>query len=142
MGFFDKILGGLKKTKTTVQLDGLFADFTKADDDFYDELEECLILADVGVETTTKAVEELRKRVKSGHLKTNVEVKEALMDILTGILTAGDLAMKLDKAACAGIEDNLDPGCVHVFELAKKYAWEIKQMAKAELAGHIAKGKY
>ncbi len=52
------------------------------------------------------------------------------------------LAMKLDKAACAGIEDNLDPGCVHVFELAKKYAWEIKQMAKAELAGHIAKGKY
>lgn len=52
------------------------------------------------------------------------------------------LAMKLDKAARAGIEDNLDPGCVHVFELAKKYAWEIKQMAKAELAGHIAKGKY
>ena len=44
--------------------------------------------------------------------------------------------------ARAGIEDNLDPGCVHVFELAKQYAWEIKQMAKAELAGHIAKGKY
>ena len=96
MGFFDKILGGLKKTKNTVQLEGLFADFTKADDDFYDELEECLILADVGVETTTKAVEELRRRVKSGHLKTNVEVKDALMDILTGILTAGDLSMRLD----------------------------------------------
>jgi len=96
MGFFDKILGGLKKTKNTVQLDGLFADFTKADDDFYDELEECLILADVGVETTTRAVEDLRKRVKADHLKTNVEVKDALTDILTGILTAGDLAMKLD----------------------------------------------
>ena len=52
------------------------------------------------------------------------------------------LAMKLDEAAKAGIEDNLDPGCVHVFEVAKQYAWEIKQMAKAELAGHIAKGKY
>lgn len=96
MGFFDKILGSLKKTKNTVQLEGLFADFIKADDDFYDELEECLILADVGVETTTKAVEELRRRVKSGHLKTNVEVKDALMDILTGILTAGDFSMRLD----------------------------------------------
>lgn len=52
------------------------------------------------------------------------------------------LAMKMDKLARAGIEDNLDPMCVHVFETAKKHAWEIKQMSKAELAGHIAKGKY
>ncbi len=52
------------------------------------------------------------------------------------------LAMKMDAIAKAGIEDNLDPGCVHVFEVAKAHAWEIKQMAKAELAGHIAKGKY
>lgn len=96
MGFFDKILGGLKKTKNTVQLDGLFAEFTKADDDFYDELEECLILADVGMETTTKVVDELRRKVKNDRLKTNVEVKEALTGILTGVLTAGDLNMKLD----------------------------------------------
>lgn len=52
------------------------------------------------------------------------------------------LAMKMDKIARAGIEDNLDPGCVHVFETAKAHAWEIKQMAKAELAGHIGKGKF
>ncbi len=96
MGFFDKILGGLRKTKNTVQLDGLFADFTKADDDFYDELEECLILADVGMSTTEKVVTELRKKVKAERLKTNVEVKNALTSILTGVLTAGDLQMKLD----------------------------------------------
>lgn len=96
MGFFDKILGGLKKTRNTVQLDGLFAEFTKADDDFYDALEECLILADVGVETTMKVVETLRKQVKSDHLKSNVEVKNALTDILVKILTAGESEMKLE----------------------------------------------
>ena len=95
MGFFDKILGGLKKTKNTVQLDGLFAGFTKPDDDFYDELEECLILADVGMETTTQVVSTLRQQVKNQHLKTNVEVKDALTGILTKVLTAGDLSMHL-----------------------------------------------
>ncbi len=52
------------------------------------------------------------------------------------------LAMKMDDIAKQGIEDNLDPGCVKVFEAAKAHAWELKQMAKAELAGHIAKGKF
>ena len=96
MGFFDKIFSGLRKTRNTVQLDGLFADFTKADDDFYEELEECLILADVGMQVTSKVVADLRKKVKSERLKTNVEVKNALTSILTGVLNAGDLALKLD----------------------------------------------
>lgn len=95
MGFFDKILGGLRKTKNTVQLDGLFADFTKADDDFYEELEECLILGDVGMETATKVVADLRKKVKAEHLKTNVEVKNGLTSLLTQVLTAGELEMHL-----------------------------------------------
>lgn len=97
MGFFDKIFGGLRKTRNTVQLDGLFANFTKADDDFYEELEECLILADVGMQVTSKVVNDLRKKVKSERLKTNVEVKNALTSILTGVLSAGDLNMKLDS---------------------------------------------
>ena len=95
MGFFDKIFGGLKKTRNTIQQDGLFADFTKADDDFYDELEECLILADVGMDVTGKVVSELRRRVKADRLKTNVDVKHALTDILTKVLNAGDLELKL-----------------------------------------------
>ena len=97
MGFFDKIFGGLRKTRNTVQLDGLFADFTKADDDFYEELEECLILGDVGMKVTSKVVSDLRKKVKSERLKTNVEVKNGLTSILTDVLNAGDLNMKLDS---------------------------------------------
>ena len=96
MGFFDKIFSGLRKTRNTVQLDGLFADFTKADDDFYEELEECLILADVGMQVTSKVVADLRKKVKSERLKTNVEVKNALTSILTGVLNAGDLSLQLN----------------------------------------------
>ena len=96
MGFFDKIFSGLRKTRNTVQLDGLFADFTKADDDFYEELEECLILADVGMQVTSKVVADLRKKVKSERLKTNVEVKNGLTSILTGVLNAGDLELKLN----------------------------------------------
>ena len=96
MGFFDKIFGGLRKTRNTVQLDGLFAGFTKADDDFYEELEECLILADVGMQVTAKVVSDLRKKVKSDRLKTNVEVKNALTGILTAVLTSGDLSMNLN----------------------------------------------
>ena len=95
MGFFDKIFGGLKKTRNTIQLDGLFADFTKADDDFYDELEECLILADVGMDVTGQVVSELRRRVKADRLKTNVDVKHALTAILTKVLNAGDLELNL-----------------------------------------------
>lgn len=97
MGFFDKIFGGLRKTRNTVQLDGLFADFTKADDDFYEELEECLILADVGMQVTGQVVSALRSKVKSNRLKTNVEVKDALMEILTGVLNAGDLHLNLNS---------------------------------------------
>ncbi len=96
MGFFDKIFGGLKKTRNTVQLDGLFADFTKADDDFYEELEECLILADVGMKVTGQIVAELKKEVRSKWLKSNVEVKNALTGILTKVLTSADLSMRLD----------------------------------------------
>ena len=96
MGFFDKIFSGLRKTRNTVQLDGLFAGFTKADDDFYEELEECLILADVGMQVTSKVVSDLRKKVKSERLKTNVEVKNALTSILTGVLKTGDQSLQLN----------------------------------------------
>ncbi len=52
------------------------------------------------------------------------------------------LCMKLDQLADLGIEDNLDPTCVKIFEKAKKYSWELKQSAKAEIASHISKGKW
>ena len=73
----------------------MFSGFSEIDSDFYDELEECLILADLGVETATKATERLRRAVKEKHLKTTVEAKDALKDILVEMLSVGDTALNL-----------------------------------------------
>ena len=98
MGFLEKIKQGLSKTRQAMQstIGGMFASFHGIDDDFYDELEESLILADLGVDTSVRAVEELRDRVNTEHLKTGDEVREALKDILAGMLDVGDPALKLD----------------------------------------------
>ena len=98
MGFFDKIKAGLSKTRDALSntLGSVFTGFSEIDDDFYDELEECLILADLGVETATKATEALRKQVRSEHLKTTDEAKTALKSILVDMLNVGETALKLD----------------------------------------------
>ena len=78
MGFFEKIKAGMAKTRAALSgtLGGVFSGFSEIDDDFYDELEECLILADLGVDTTMKAMERLRKLVRERHLKTVEEAKD------------------------------------------------------------------
>ena len=98
MGFFDKIKAGLTKTRTALRstLGSVFSGFSQLDDDFYDELEESLILADIGVETAMKAVEQLRKTVKEQHLKEPEEAKAALKEILVGMLDVGSTQLKLD----------------------------------------------
>ena len=97
MGFFDKIKAGLTKTRDALSntLGQVFSGFSELDDDFYDELEESLILADLGVETSGKAVERLRKRVREDHLKTTEEAKNSLKDILTEMLNVGTPELNL-----------------------------------------------
>lgn len=99
MGFFDKIKAGLTKTREALSstLGSVFTGFTEIDDDFYDELEESLILADLGVDTATKAVERLRKAIREKHLKTTEEAKVALKEILVEMLNVGDTALCLDS---------------------------------------------
>ena len=91
MGFFDKIKQGLSKTRDALSntLGNIFTG-SEIDDDFYEELEESLILADLGVETSVKAAELLRKSVKENHLKTTEEAKTALKGILVEMLDQGD----------------------------------------------------
>ena len=84
MGFFDKI----KKI-------GIFSGFSKLDDSFYDELEESLILADMGMDTTMKAVEELRQRTKARRIKDVEGARACMKEILAEMLTVGDLSLDL-----------------------------------------------
>ena len=97
MGFFDKIKAGLSKTRAALSntLGGVFTGFSEIDDDFYDELEEGLILADLGVETASKAVARLKKAVREQHLKQTEEARDALRDILTDMLNVGDTELNL-----------------------------------------------
>ena len=98
MGFFDKIKAGLTKTRDALSntLGSVFSGFSQIDDDFYDELEESLILADLGVDTATKATEQLRKVIREQHLKTPEEAKSALKEILVEMLNVGDTELKLE----------------------------------------------
>ena len=97
MGFFDKIKSGMAKTRAALSntLGSVFSGFSEIDDDFYDELEESLILADLGVETATKATDRLRKTIREQRLKTTEEAKTALKDILVEMLNVGDTTLNL-----------------------------------------------
>ena len=96
MGFFDKIKQGLAKTRDALSstLGNVFT-LSEIDDDFYDELEESLILADLGVDTSVKAAKLLREKVKQEHMKTTEEAKTALKQILVDMLSQGDTALNL-----------------------------------------------
>ena len=97
MGFFDKIKAGLTKTRDALcnTLGSVFSGFSEIDEDFYEELEECLILADLGVDTATKAVAQLRKAVKEQHLKETEQAKAALKEILVQMLEVGSNELDL-----------------------------------------------
>ena len=84
MGFFDKLKQGLIKTKNAIvgKIDGLFKAFAKVDEDLFDELEELLISADIGVNTTEEILDELRDTVKTNRIKEPEEVKRELFAIL------------------------------------------------------------
>ena len=97
MGFFEKIKNGLKKTRTAMAstFGGIFSGFSGANDEFYEELEESMILADMGVETSCKAVDLLRQRVKEQKLRDAEEIRSALKDILVEMLDVGDTTLKI-----------------------------------------------
>ena len=85
MGFFDKIKQGFKKTSDAVShsLDSVFAAFVKIDDDLLEELEEALILSDVGASTAAKIVAEVEKRAKLRKTTTADELRDLLREVLT-----------------------------------------------------------
>ena len=99
MGFFDKIKAGLTKTREALS-DTLGSVFmaSEIDDDFYDELEESLILADLGMDTAIRAVARLRHKVNNNNLKTVEQAREALKDILVDVLSVGDTKLDLSTS--------------------------------------------
>lgn len=92
MGFFDKIKNGLKKTKENMvkQMEHVFHSFTKIDEELFEELEEILIMSDVGVNTSMRICEQLRKTVKERGIKDPAQVRELLKEIMIDMLSDGE----------------------------------------------------
>ncbi len=98
MGFFDRLKQGLKKTSEAItgQVNQVFSVFVKVDEELFESLEEALIMADLGVETSTFIIEELRERVKLKHITDGNEVKQELQRVIADILNEQDTSMHLE----------------------------------------------
>lgn len=98
MGFFDKLKQGLSKTKNSFEekINNVFSTFRKVDEDLLEELEEVLIMSDVGVETSTKIINNLRDRIKKEKIEGAEEVKQALREEIKEIFDSVDNSLHLD----------------------------------------------
>ena len=98
MGFFDKLKKGMNKTKTSFdeKINSIFSSFRKVDEDFLDELEEILIMSDIGMDTSIKIINALRERIKKEKLQDEEEVKQALREEMQKILDVTDISLHLE----------------------------------------------
>ncbi len=92
MGFFSKIANGLKKTRESLSgaIDGMLGAFTKIDEELFEELEEILVMADVGMPTATRLCDQLRQRVKKEHVTDPAQVREMLYEEVAAMLRGGE----------------------------------------------------
>ncbi len=99
MGFFEKLKQGLGKTKNSIdeKMNNVFSTFRKVDEELLEELEEALIMSDIGVTTSMEIISRLRKRIKKDNIKDAEEVKEALREEMQDILEVCDNTLKLNS---------------------------------------------
>lgn len=100
MGFFDKLKSGLAKTRESIseQVNNVFSAFVHVDEELFENLEEALIIADIGVETSEYIIEKLRENVKQKHITDGNIVKEELKSIISEILDEQDTAVDISKS--------------------------------------------
>lgn len=100
MGFFDKLKNGLGKTKQNIndKINNVFANFRKVDEELLDELEEALIMSDIGIETSTKIISELRNRIKKENIQDEEAVKTVLREEMVKLLDVGETKLDLSTS--------------------------------------------
>ena len=98
MGFFDKLKNGLNKTKKSFdeKINTVFSSFRKVDEDFLEELEEILIMSDIGMDTSVKIINSLRERMKKEKIEDEEDVKKALREEMQKILEVTDVNLHLN----------------------------------------------
>lgn len=98
-GFFSKLVQGLTKTRNNIAhgIDNIFSGFSSIDDDFYEELEEILIMADLGINTTTAIIEDLREKVRENKIKEPSQCRELLINSMKEQMRLGDTAYDFEN---------------------------------------------
>ncbi|MCI8888068.1 MAG: signal recognition particle-docking protein FtsY [Hungatella sp.] len=98
-GFFGRLVEGLAKTRNNIVsgIDSIFSGFSAIDDDFFEEIEETLIMGDLGIQTTMSIVENLRQKVKDQHIKEPAECKAILMDTMKQQMDLGENAYEFEN---------------------------------------------
>lgn len=100
MGFFKRLVSGLTKTRDNIVsgMDSIFHGFSKIDEDFYEELEEVLIMGDLGVKATYAILDDLRKKVKEQHIKEPIACRQLLIDSIVEQMNVGETAYEFEKS--------------------------------------------
>lgn len=98
VGFFKRLVSGLSKTRDSIVagIDSIFSGYSSIDDDFYDEIEEILVMGDIGISTTTKIIEDLKERVAREKIKDPAECKQLLIDSIKEQMDVGDTAYEFE----------------------------------------------
>jgi fused signal recognition particle receptor len=98
-GFFSRLVEGLTKTRDNIVsgIDSVFHGFSKIDDEFYEELEEILIMGDLGVKATEAILDDLREKVKANHVKEPAECKRLLIDSIKQQMQVGETAYRFEE---------------------------------------------
>lgn len=98
-GFFKRLVSGLTKTRDNIVsgMDSIFHGFSHIDEEFYEELEETLIMGDLGVHTTMEIIEDLREKVKEQHIKEPIECRQLLIDSIKAQMDVGETAYEFEE---------------------------------------------
>ena len=98
-GFFSRLVAGLSKTRENIVsgMDSIFSGFSSIDDEFYEELEETLIMGDMGMQTTMAVIDELKKNVKEQHIKDPAQCRQALIDSIQKKMDLGPNAYEFEN---------------------------------------------
>ena len=98
-GFFKRLVSGLTKTRDNIVsgFDSIFSGFSHIDDDFYEELEEILVMGDIGIHDTEEIIENLKKKVKENHIKEPADCRELLINSIKEQMYVGDTAYRFEE---------------------------------------------
>ncbi|MCD7818399.1 MAG: signal recognition particle-docking protein FtsY [Lachnospiraceae bacterium] len=98
-GFFKRLVDGLTKTRNNIVsgIDAIFRGFSSIDEDFYDEIEEILVMGDIGINATTSIIEDLKTKVKEQHIKEPSECKQLLIDSIKDEMNVGETAYEFEN---------------------------------------------